>query len=126
MKRFGHAIPVAASLLAASFLTVTFAVPSASACSLAEPVAPWLQFVLSHGLASLNPDCTLTWKTGETTDLSGNLVTSPIDLFMQQYGIAFFVVGVALSLLGGYLFYRSRRLSRTPERANFETQPQTG
>ena len=126
MRHLGHAIPLVASLVAASFLTVTLAVPPVSACSLAEPVAPWLQFVLSHGLASLNPDCTLTWKTGETTDLSGNLVTSPIYLLMQQYGIAFFVVGVALSLLGGYLIFRSRRLPRTPERANFEAQPQMG
>ena len=126
MKHLGRIIPLVASLLAASFLTVTVAIQPVSACSLAEPVAPWLQFVLSHGLASLNPDCTLTWKTGETTDLNGNLVTSPIYLFTQQYGLAFFFIGVTLSLLGGYLILRSMRLPKRPERANIEDQSQMG
>ncbi len=106
----------------AAVLFVLFAVPPVSACSLAEPVALWLQVVLSHGLATLNPDCTLTWKTGETTDLNGNLITPPALLFMQRYGIAFFVVGVVLFLVGAYLTFRSRGMPAHGEDAGSGTR----
>ena len=110
MERAESIVPLVTATIIAAFLTMTITVPPVSACSLAEPVAPWLQFVISHGLATLNPDCTLTWKTGETTDLNGNLVTSPASVFVQQYGTVFFAAGVALALIGVYLTSRSRRL----------------
>ncbi len=113
----------AAPLIFPFVLFLMLFTPSASACSLAEPLPDWLQFVLGHGLATLNPDCTLTWKTGEMTDLNGNLVTQPIYAIIQRYGIAFFIAGAVLTIMGVYLTIRSRRLAKSIARANPSTQP---
>lgn len=73
--------------------------PHASACSLAY--APkWLDFVLNRGLAKLNPDCTLTWATGDVTDLSGNTLSTDAwpepGLILFLLGAAMFTVGILL------------------------------
>lgn len=105
--RYRVRIVPAASLIVAFVLSLILIAPSASACSLAQ-MPDWLSFVLNHGLANLNPDCTLTWKTGEVTDLNGNIVTQSPYALLQQYGIVFFFVGLVLAVVGIYLTVRSR------------------
>ncbi len=104
-------VPLLVLIALATFLSASFAVPTVSACSLASP-APWLQFVLDHGLATITPDCRLVWQTGVVTDLNGNMISSPTYLFVQQFGVVFFVVGVVLTLVGAYLVCRAKRLGR--------------
>ncbi len=112
-------VPVVTSLTAAFVLSLMLITPSASACSLASPIPDWLSFVLNHGFANLNPDCTLTWRTGEVTDLNGNpIAPSPIYAFPQQYGIVFFFVGLVLSVIGIFLTIRSRRLNVKPHNSS--------
>jgi hypothetical protein len=91
--------------------------PTASACSLAQ-MPDWLNFVLGHGLANLNPDCTLTWKGGEVTDLNGNLVGPLPYAFLQQYGVIFFFVGFILAVIGIYLTVRPRSLNAKSHRTS--------
>lgn len=91
-------------------LSVALFAPSASACSLAQ-VPDWLGYVLNHGLANLNADCTLTWKTGVVTDLNGNILYPPPAYGpVLQYGVGFFLAGLALMIVGGALILKSRRL----------------
>jgi hypothetical protein len=104
------------SLMAAA-LYLTLISPTASACSLAQK-PDWLDFVLSHGLANLNPDCTLTWKSGEVTDLNGNLVGPLPYAFLQQYGVIFFFAGLILAVVGFYLAIRSRSLNAKSQRTS--------
>src|SRR6267142_4672393 len=114
-----HAKSIAsAGLFIASFvLSLTLSAPVASACSLAQ-VPDWLSFVLNHGLANLNPDCTLTWKTGEVTDLNGNLVGPLPYAFLQRYGVVFFFAGLILAVIGIYLAIRSRTLNAKSQRGS--------
>jgi hypothetical protein len=98
-------------------LYLTLISPTASACSLAQ-MPDWLDFVLSHGLANLNPDCTLTWKGGEATDLNGNLVGPLPNAFLQQYGVIFFFVGLVLAVIGIYLTIRSKSLYAKSQRTS--------
>jgi hypothetical protein len=124
----GHRRPGILWLALLGVLSVLFStslVPPVSACSLNASLVPaWLQFVLSHGLATLNPDCTLTWKTGVVTDLNGNPLSPPALVFMQQYGAALFVVGVILAVIGTYLISKSKR--RLPIQPVHELQSNTG
>src|SRR6266849_2314275 len=96
--RYAKSTALVVSLMA-SALYLTVMSPTASACSLAQ-MPDWLNFVLSHGLANLNPDCTLTWKSGEVTDLNGNLVGPLPYAFVQQYGVIFFFAGLILAVIG--------------------------
>jgi len=103
--------------LTASAVYLTLVSPTASACSLAQ-MPDWLNFVLSHGLANLNPDCTLTWKSGEGTDLNGNLVGPLPYAFLQRYGAVFFFAGLILAVIGIYLTIRFRSLTARSQRAS--------
>jgi hypothetical protein len=86
-----------------------FIPPSVSACSLAQ-TPDWLNFVLNHSLANLNPDCTLTWKTGVVTDLSGNIISpSRLSSLLLQSGELLFLVGAVLTITGVMLIVMSRR-----------------
>ncbi len=111
MKSTVLPVSLLALIALVTFLSASLVVSPVSACSLASPVAPWLQFVLDHNLATLTPDCRLVWQTGVVTDLNGNVISSPTNLFFQQFGVVFFAVGVALTLFGVYLVFRAKRFS---------------
>ena len=79
-------------------ILLTLIARSASACSLAGPIPDWLQVVLSRGLATLNADCTLTWKSGEVTNLNGNLISLTVGDAISGIGLVLAIsVAAALS-----------------------------
>jgi hypothetical protein len=110
-----------ATLIVALTSAITILLPlissQASACSLAHSI-DWLDFVESHGLAHLNPDCTVTWKTGVVTDLNGNPISPPY-AFLQENGVLSFFAGLILAVAGVYLTVRSVRMN------NKATNPQS-
>src|SRR5437870_12668242 len=79
-------------------ILLTLIARSASACSLAGPIPAWLQVVLSRGLATLNADCTLTWKSGEVTNRNGNLLSLTVGDALSGMGLVLAIsVAAALS-----------------------------
>src|SRR5437870_13656915 len=79
-------------------ILLTLIARSASACSLAGPIPDWLQVVLSRGLATLNADCTLTWKSGEVTNLNGTLISLTVGDGTRAIGLVLAIsVAAALS-----------------------------